>query len=130
MIREIINILGICCVPVLMGGCAFDVIRVKQVPTTLSSDRSCDDSFILTKNIDIQLRGGYSRTLEKETRWNCIGKIPQGEVYITKDQVLTVEASNIYEAYIVILSDEIVGFYLPVERTFSPLDKRVQLVTD
>jgi len=51
----------------------------------------------------------------------------QGVVYKSKDQVLTVEASNIYEANIVVLSNKLVGFYLPVEHTFSPLDSKVKL---
>ncbi|NKC16270.1 MAG: hypothetical protein GKR94_29920 [Gammaproteobacteria bacterium] len=128
--KNIITGVWIVCIFPLMVGCAFDVIRVEQVPTSLSSAQNCDDSFILTKKIDIQLDSGYSRILKKGTKWNCIGSIIQGDVYKTKDQILTVEASNIYEANIVVSSGELVGFYLPVEGTFSPLDKRIQLVTN
>jgi hypothetical protein len=46
---------------------------------------------------------------------------PQGNVYRTRDQVVTVEGSHIHEAYIVVTERSLVGFYLPVERTFSPV---------
>ncbi len=51
----------------------------------------------------------------------------QGDVYKTRDQVLTVEASNVQEAYIVVESGRLVGFYMPVERTFSPFNGRPEL---
>lgn len=114
----------------LVYGCAFDVIRVEQVPTNFSPTPTCTNSFILTKTVGIQLSGGYSRTLKKGTRWSCIGRITEGFVYKTKDQILTVEASNIYEANIVVSSGRLVGFYLPVEGTFSPVRKSIQLVPD
>lgn len=56
--------------------------------------------------------------------------IDQGEVYKTNDQILTIEASNIFEAYIVISSNKLFGFYLPVEDTFSPLEHPVELAID
>jgi hypothetical protein len=38
-------------------------------------------------------------------------------VYATRDRVLTVEASNVHEAYIVVSNGKLVGFFLPVEKT-------------
>jgi hypothetical protein len=52
---------------------------------------------------------------------------PQGDVFRTADQVLTVEASHIHEAYIVVWGSMLRGFYLPVEGTFSPLSSPVDL---
>ncbi len=111
----------------LAAGCAFNVIRVEQTPTKLASDNFCNNSFVLAKNIDIQPSGGYSRTLKKGTKWNCVGRVTQGEVYKTNDQILTLEGSNIFEAYIVVSSKKLVGFYLPVEHTFSQLDYPIEL---
>lgn len=127
--RKSITKLSILCMPAFLIGCAFDVIRVEQIPTSFSSVKSCDNFFILAQDINAELGGGYNRTIKKDTRWDCVGKIPQGDVYKTRDQILTVEASNVFEAYIVVLSNELVGFYLPVEGTFSPLDNKIQLVT-
>ena len=112
----------------ILGGCAFDVIHVEQTPAHLSASDSCNDSFTLAKDIQIELGGGYSRILKQGTKWNCIGKISQGAVYSTKDQILTVEASNVFEANIVVLHDDIVGFYLPVEKTFSPLQTKAKII--
>ena len=111
-------------------GCAFDVIHVEQIPANIQSDSSCDISFVLSKNVDINLAGGYKRTLKQGTRWSCVGRIAQGDVYRTKDQILTIEASNVFEAYIVLSSEKLVGFYLPVEHAFSPLKNPAPLVID
>ena len=127
---KIIFTLNILCIPFLVGGCAFDLVHVEQIPTKLNLEKSCNKSFVLTKNVEIQLGGGYSRTLKKGTRWRCIGMIDQGEIYKTNDQILTIEASNIFEAYIVISSNKLVGFYLPVEDTFSPLGNSAELAID
>jgi len=128
--KEIIKTAWLSVVLMIVSGCAFDVIKVEQVPASLLSPQTCVDSFTLAKNIDINLGGGYSRTLRKGTAWNCIGRIKQGNVYKTTDQILTVEASNVYEANIVVTSGKLVGFYLFVEGTFSPLDNKIQLVTN
>jgi len=124
--RNLLATLSILCVSLLISGCAFDVIRVEQISAKLDSDVSCNKSFVLAKNVDLQL-GGYNRILKKGTRWNCMGSIAQGDIYKTKDQVLTIEASNIFEAHIVVNANKLVGFYLPVEHTFSRLDKPIEL---
>jgi hypothetical protein len=77
----------------------------------------------LEKEEKIDLGTGYSRVIKDGTKWDYVGTIENGDVYNTKDQVLTVEASNIHEAYIVISSGKLIGFYLPVEKTFSPLSE-------
>lgn len=112
-----------------MGGCAFDVMSVKQIPTTFTQAETCGGSFTLAQDSEIQLGGGYKRILKKDTNWFCMGKITQGDVYGTEDQILTIEASNVYEAKIVVIASELIGFYLPVEGTFSPLSDKVQLIT-
>jgi hypothetical protein len=48
-------------------------------------------------------------------------------MYRSRDQVFTVEASNIHEAYLVISENRLMGFYLPVEGTYSPLTKPIEL---
>jgi len=122
--------LNILCLLFLLGGCAFDVIHIEQFPAKLDSKISCNISFVLVKNVNIQFDGGYKRILKQGTKWNCIGRIVQGEVYKTKDQILTIEASNVFEAYIVVSSRKLVGFYLPVEHAFSALEHPIDLVID
>ena len=110
-----------------LGACAFDVIHVEQTATRLESTGARDQPFELLADVDVDIGYGYQRILRKGTKWRPVGRIPQGDVYTTSDQVLTVEASNIQEAYIVVESRRLVGFYLPVERTFSPVKQRVEL---
>jgi hypothetical protein len=103
----------------LLAGCPFDVIRVEQTPVTLVASPSPKPSFVLDQDVSIDLGFGYKRALRKGTRWTYVGTIVNGDVYKTTDQVLTVEASNIHEAYIVVEARKLVGFYLPVERTYT-----------
>jgi len=111
----------------LFFSCAFDVIRVKQEPARFEPDTSIQDAWKLAEDVEISLDTGYKRKLKAGTRWECIGKIEKGDVYRTKDQILTVEGSNIYEACIVVSEGQLVGFYLPANQTFSPLSSRKSL---
>ena len=106
---------------IFLCGCAFDLMHVKQLPAQIDTSQNKLDSFMLEKEETVDLGTGYTRVLKAGTKWDYVGKIQNGDVFKTKDQVLTVEASNIHEAYIVVASEKVVGFYLPVERTFSPL---------
>jgi hypothetical protein len=104
-----------------LQGCAFDVVHIKQIPIEIDTSQTGSDSFLLEKEVDVNLGTGYSRTLKKETRWDYVGHLSYGDVFKTKDQILTVEGSNIYEAYIVVSEGKLVGFYLPVEDSYCPL---------
>jgi hypothetical protein len=108
-------------ISIFLNACAFDLMHVKQLPAQLDTKQEARSSFVLEKEETIDLGTGYTRVLKAGTSWNYVGKIENGDVFKTKDQILTVEASNIHEAYIVVSSEKIVGFYLPVEKTFSPL---------
>jgi len=108
---------------VLFAGCAFDLVHVKQSPSTMDLTPQTKSSWTLIDQVDLKLGTGYRRQLKSRTRWDYIGKIEQGDVFKTKDQILTVEGSNIFEAYLVVSENKAVGFYLPVEKTFSPLNK-------
>jgi hypothetical protein len=114
----------------LFFSCAFDVVHVKQEPAQLEPIASEKDALTLSQDVDVSLNTGYKRKLKAGTRWHCIGKIENGDVYKTKDQILTVEGSNIYEAYIVVSEGYLVGFYLPGNRTFSPLSSKKLLPFD
>jgi hypothetical protein len=120
---------SVACCAALLVGCAFDVIRVEQAPATLITAPSSKPSFVLEQDVPISLEFGYKRVLQKGTRWTYVGAIAKGDVYKTNDQVLTVEASNIYEAYIVVEASKLVGFYLPVERTYTPAVESKSLPT-
>jgi hypothetical protein len=103
-------------VTVFLASCASAVI---QEPTQLTPGSG--KAFRLTRTVEVALSTGYSTTLRANTRWEFVGTVTQGEVYRTKDQVVTVEGAHIHEGYIVVKEGGLVGFYLPVERTFSPV---------
>ncbi len=111
---------------ILMNACAFDLAHIKQVPANLTTQSSIG-SWKLVDEVHVSIGNGYSRKLNNETKWNYVGSIEAGDVYKTNDQILTIEASNIYEAYIVISEYNLIGFYLPVEKTFSPLSSPITL---
>jgi hypothetical protein len=73
------------------------------------------------------LGAGCDRTLKANTKWDPVGTITYADVFKSKDHVLTVEALNIHGAYLVVPSSKLVGFYLPVEKTFSPLSTPISL---
>lgn len=111
----------------LFAGCAFDVVKIDQVPATLAPPPPAASSFTLQRLATVSLSTGYSRTLKAGTVWRPAGSLPQGGVFKTRDQVLTVEGSNIYEAYLVVKGAQLLGFYLPANGTYSPLERPVDL---
>ncbi len=109
-----------------LTGCAFDLAHVSFTPTVCTPQS--DKSFILKDRTNLTgMPCGYNRTLSYNARWDLVGTIPEGEVYKSRDQVLTVECSNIHEAYLVVSEKSLVGFYLPVEKGFVKLAKSITL---
>ena len=110
----------------LLAGCATQVqqIRLSQ-PITLATG----SHFELTADANCSITTGYRRTLHQGTHWEQFGSIDAGDVYRSSEQTLTVEGTNVYEAYIVVRDSLLLGFYLPVERTYTPASKQVSLAT-
>jgi len=107
-------------------GCAFDVWHVKQTPAAFSP-ASDSPSFLLARETKVHLGSGFATVLKANTTWNQVGVTESGKVYSTKDQVVKVEASNIYEAYLVVSNNCLAGFYLPVDKTVVPLSRPLPL---
>jgi hypothetical protein len=114
-------------VGIALSACA---IPVKQVPLTSPITRAEGKSFTLNEEVAVGIGTGYGRTLRAGTKWNLFGSIAPGDVYRSPDQVLTVEGYNVHEAYIVVSDHQLVGFYLPVEKSFTPARKSVPLPAD
>jgi hypothetical protein len=104
--------------------CAFDVVHVKQTSAKLKPVTSNQHHILLTEDIDVAVGTGFLTKLKAGTKWNLVGKLEYGDVYRTNDQIVTVEGSNIYEAYIVVSGKQLVGFYLPAEEAFSPISPK------
>ena len=110
----------------LFLGCAPEVIRNPSLLAQISGEEIVQ-SFQLTQDVSIDLPTGYQSLLKRGSRWDCIGKIAEGYIYKSVDQVLTVEGANVHEAYIVISDGELAGFYLPVEKAFSPISSKIKI---
>ncbi len=113
----------------IITGCAFDLAHIKFDPVQIKEIAGTSRTFSIQEDIDLtSLPCGYSRKLNKNTKWEYVGTINQGEVYKPIDQCFTLECSNIYEAYLVIQNDNLIGFYLPVEKGYHSLSKPIPLV--
>ncbi len=111
----------------VLAGCAFDVSFVKSEPAQFTAAAGCGPGWTLLGDESVAMGTGFATRLKAGTRWRCIGTVEAGQVYRTDDQVVTVEASNIYEAQAVIDTGRLVGFYLPVEKRFARAPEAILL---
>ncbi len=114
---------------VLLSGCAFNVSYLKQVPAQFTPGEESSHDFVLAHDIKVSLGTGFPTCLKGGTRWHQVGVTGSGAVFITRDQVVTVEASNIYEAQMVVSNGRLTGFYLPVEGKFAPVSQPIPIET-
>src|SRR5882672_4196826 len=119
---------AILCASVL-AGCAFDIISIKQMPVDFQPTAGSSQGWTLDQDTKVILRQGFATSLKKGTNWRQVGRIEQGDVFRTTDQLVAVEASNQHEAYLVVNKNMAVGFYLPVEHTFTPADPPIAVKT-
>jgi hypothetical protein len=112
----------------LLSGCAFDVIHLHQVPAHFEAASGTAETWVLGADARVPLERGYATPLRRGSAWFRVGRIEQGDVYRTMDQIVTVEASNVHEAQLVLSGNLAVGFYLPVERTFTAADPPQQIL--
>lgn len=108
----------------LAGACASEVVRH---PTELAATAAQPRRFLVRQNTPIQLDTGYARVIVEGSELVEAGTIAQGRVLKPTNTTLTIEGAHTHEAYPVVEGERIVGFYLPVERAFSPLSRPVNL---
>lgn len=106
-----------------MAGCAVQqqATSFTPLPAAMSATPADSQPLSLQKQVDISLGTGYSRTLKQGSRWLAVGSVNEGQVFRPYQDVFTLEGSHIHEAYLVVSNNRLVGFYLPAEKTFSPL---------
>lgn len=108
----------------LLASCA---LPVRQLPLERPLLPASGRSFVLTQDARCHFGTGYGRTLRAGTHWNLFGTLERGQVYRSPDQVLTVEGYDVSEAYLVVREGTLIGFYLPVEKKFTPASTPVKL---
>ena len=108
-------------VGLFFSACAFDLAHVTYTAATFQPTQSPTRTIVLSDEVPLtDTPCSYSRTLRKTTRWDQVGTIAEGGVLRSKDQVLTLECSNVHEAYLVMSRDKLIGFFLPFEKGFVP----------
>lgn len=98
----------------LVLGCA----SLQMQPASLTPYEGNEQSLTLERDVDIRFDTGYTRTLRAGTRMVLAGTLQSGKVYRLVDAVLTVEGTHMHEGWLVIDGEKLVGYYLPVEKSF------------
>lgn len=106
-----------------LGGCASEVLR--HPSELLAGNAQESKRYLLSKSIELMLDSGYARTINAGALFVEIGTVKQGIVLKPVNTALTVEGAHMHEAYPVISGGRLVGFYLPVEKAFSPMSQSV-----
>jgi hypothetical protein len=101
-----------------LAACAPEVVRQPAALTPMTGPPG--GAIEILKEATVSVGPGYQRTIWQNSVWTRVGRVSQGEVYKPVKHVFTVEGAHVHEAYLVLDGDRIVGFYLPVERAFSP----------
>jgi len=102
---------------------ALDVVRSPLEPP----DPGPNPVLVLQQSQNIVLDTGYERTLNKGSHWQLAGTIVEGKVYKPIDGEFTIQGREPVSAYIVVSNGQLVGFFLPVEDSFSPLYKKISI---
>ena len=91
------------------SACAFDLAHVTYTATRFQPTPDSTRRLVLADEVSLTQTPCFSRSLRKTTRWDQMGTIAEGDVLRSKDQVLTLECSNVHEAYLVLSGDTLVG---------------------
>jgi hypothetical protein len=106
---------------IVLAGCASEVTR--QATDMSSAAPETGKRYTLGQAASFKLDSGYSRVVAADTEFIAVGHIAQGLVLRPTQTVLTVEGKHMHEAYAVVRDNTLVGFYLPVEKAYSPLSQ-------
>jgi len=110
----------------LVGGCAAEVVR-RPADFTARTD---DPRYVVLQPAMFRLDSGYERTIPSGTKFAGAGRVREGAVLRPVETVFTIEGRHMHEAYLVLNGNQLVGFYLPVEKAFSPLSRPVELTIE
>jgi len=109
----------------VLTACATEVVRE---PVTFSAQApSTQPDYVVEAAIAVSSNSGYERRVPAGSRWRLVGTIPQGDVYRRVDDVFSIEGAHMHEAFLVVAQGQLVGFYLPVEKSYSPARSAVPI---
>lgn len=115
----------LCAAAALLAGCASEVRRDPVELTVAAAEQG--RRFSNTGDVEAMPESRYARRIASGTEFVVVGRVAQGLVLKPTQTVLTVEGAHMHEAYAVHHDGQLVGFYLPVERAFTPLVKPVPM---
>ncbi|WP_255595513.1 MULTISPECIES: hypothetical protein [Achromobacter] len=98
--------------------------KVSLVPVAASEPVSVIQ---LSRMVSAQLPNDSIANLPAASQWQRVGALPHGGVYRALDGLFTVQTRRQGEAYLVASSGKLVGFYLPGETAYLPLNRPVTL---
>lgn len=98
--------------------------KVSLVPVAASEPVSVIQ---LSRMVSARLPNDSIANLAAASQWQRVGALPQGDVYRALDGLFTVQTRRQGEAYLVASSGKLVGFYLPGETAYLPLNRPVSL---
>jgi hypothetical protein len=110
----------------LLAACAA-MVPLAPAAFTPNSATQPNSELRMSRSVELPVGPGYRRTLAPGSRWRLVGQMPQGGVYRPVEGVFTIEGRQVHEAYLVVASRAVVGFYLPGEDQYSPLSSPVPL---
>ncbi|OQA33300.1 MAG: hypothetical protein BWY57_01302 [Betaproteobacteria bacterium ADurb.Bin341] len=109
----------------ILCACASEVVRHSS---SLSPQVTSPTSrWVLLSDAAIEADSSYNRIIPGNTEFVHIGTLPEGKVLKPTNTVLTIEGKHMHEVYIVIKNNVLIGFYMPVEKSFAPLTKKIHL---
>jgi hypothetical protein len=111
----------------LAAGCAniiaVDVVRSPMTPV----ETNRNPEMVLEQAQVVTLDTGYERTLAKGSRWKIVGTIVEGTVYQPVGADFTIQGRDPVSAFLVISNGQLIGFFVPIEEGFSPLNKKISI---
>lgn len=100
----------------LIAGCS--ATQVALDADLMASEKNHLEVFELAETLEVHTSNAKTNILRSSSRWELVGSISEGNVYRPKNHVLIVNSFDVHEAYIVVNSGNLIGYYLPIENTF------------
>ena len=119
-----INVVVIVWVSALCAGCAPEIVR-SSIPYVQKAGST--EYIQLTQSLTVPNWSGAGNKIFVGTRWALAGEVSHGRVYRSRDSVFFLQGANSHEAYLVIKDNKLVGFYLPGEKSWSPLEPALSI---
>ncbi|MGS0742565.1 hypothetical protein ACVBEF_12115 [Glaciimonas sp. GG7] len=113
----------------MSGCCATSAASIAQpeIPITPLTLANTTQIKTLARRVTVILDSGFSIMLMDGSHWRYIGTVPEGKVYKPKNGTLETNDKNPREFFIVTSEKKLIGFYLPSQHRYKPLEQSLYL---